>query len=228
MMSFYGIVGLIVYFIPGQFVGVKYKILIIVLILLTIPFALLLGYVATRKKKKKEEAKSSKAQETASAATGDARPTAGAQSRAGAFIGNIPCPDNTLVGCRGGRVGTQLHRRHLVARQNELDLDVDLLASKESRQRAKLLVHAGDVVAARSPRSILACRGHRACRHRRSFGTLSSGYLRGHERQPRRRARHTQDTFVVYQNGLSRHRSACYVGSSRARTRGSVSSRAPR
>jgi len=82
MMSFYGIVGLIVYFIPGQFVGVKYKILIIVLILLTIPFALLLGYVATRKKKKKEEAKSSKAQETASAATGDARPTAGAQSPA--------------------------------------------------------------------------------------------------------------------------------------------------
>ena len=82
MMSFYGIVGLIVYFIPGQFVGVKYKILIIVLILLTIPFALLLGYVATRKKKKKEEARSSKAQETASAATGDARPTAGAQSPA--------------------------------------------------------------------------------------------------------------------------------------------------
>src|SRR6185369_12240952 len=36
--------------------------------------------VATRKKKKKEEAKSSKAQETASAATGDARPTPGAQS----------------------------------------------------------------------------------------------------------------------------------------------------
>ncbi len=39
MMSFYGIIGLIVYLVPGQFVGLRYKILIIVLVLLTIPIA---------------------------------------------------------------------------------------------------------------------------------------------------------------------------------------------
>src|SRR5262245_2694787 len=81
LMSFYGIVSLIVYFIPGQFVGIRYKILIIVLILLTIPFALLLGYVATRSKKKKEEAKAAaKAQEGAPA--GAAPPAAGTQAPA--------------------------------------------------------------------------------------------------------------------------------------------------
>jgi len=76
LMSFYGIVTLIVYFIPGQFVGTRYKILIVVLILLTIPFALLIGYVATRKKKKPSEAKSGKEQEAAAPTGGTQAPAA--------------------------------------------------------------------------------------------------------------------------------------------------------
>lgn len=52
-MSFYGIVGAIVYMLPSSSVGSTQKIVIIALVLLTMPFTLLLGYVATRRSKKK-------------------------------------------------------------------------------------------------------------------------------------------------------------------------------
>jgi type VI secretion system protein ImpL len=72
LFSFYGVVGLIVYMIPGGAVGIRYKIIIIALVLLTLPFALLIGFVASRKKKKKEakalEAQSPQAAEGAPAA----------------------------------------------------------------------------------------------------------------------------------------------------------------
>jgi len=55
-MSFYGIVGLIVYMLPESSVGNKQKIVVIALVLLTMPLALLVGYVASRRSKKKEEA----------------------------------------------------------------------------------------------------------------------------------------------------------------------------
>jgi hypothetical protein len=65
-MSFYGIVAMIVYLLPGQFVGTQYKILIIVLVLLTLPFALLLGFVASRRAKKKEAKKNEEAGQSSS------------------------------------------------------------------------------------------------------------------------------------------------------------------
>ena len=52
-MSFYGIVGLIVFMLPETTVGNKQKIVVIALVLLTMPFALLIGYVANRRSKKK-------------------------------------------------------------------------------------------------------------------------------------------------------------------------------
>lgn len=54
-MSFYGVVGLIVWF-GGQKMGlpVSTQIVVIALILLTMPFALIIGYVATRRSKKKQ------------------------------------------------------------------------------------------------------------------------------------------------------------------------------
>lgn len=79
MMSFYGIVGLIIYLIPGQFVGIRYKILIVVLVLLTIPFALFIGYMATRRGKKKAD--KAKAEKEA-AQSKDGTPPAGAQKLA--------------------------------------------------------------------------------------------------------------------------------------------------
>ena len=39
LMSFYGIVGVALFLIPGNMMGMKYKIVIIALVLLTIPFA---------------------------------------------------------------------------------------------------------------------------------------------------------------------------------------------
>ncbi|HLM60257.1 MAG TPA: type VI secretion protein IcmF/TssM N-terminal domain-containing protein, partial [Pyrinomonadaceae bacterium] len=61
-MSFYGIVGLIVYMLPESSVGNKQKIVVIALVLLTMPFALLVGYVASRRSKKKEEAAKAEAE----------------------------------------------------------------------------------------------------------------------------------------------------------------------
>ncbi len=52
-MSFYGIVGLIVYMLPETTVGNKQKIVVIALVLLTMPLALIVGYVANRRSKKK-------------------------------------------------------------------------------------------------------------------------------------------------------------------------------
>jgi type VI secretion system protein ImpL len=54
-MSFYGIVGLIVWFL-GERMGfpVSQRIIVIALILLTLPLALILGYVVSKRKKKKE------------------------------------------------------------------------------------------------------------------------------------------------------------------------------
>ena len=58
MMSFYGIVSAIVYFLPTEKYGysMTHKIVVIALILLTLPIALVVGIVATRKKRKEEAA----------------------------------------------------------------------------------------------------------------------------------------------------------------------------
>ncbi|HVE57373.1 MAG TPA: type VI secretion system membrane subunit TssM [Pyrinomonadaceae bacterium] len=55
-MSFYGIVGLLTWF-GGEKMGlpVNTRIMVIVVLLLTLPFVFIIGYVATRRSKKKEE-----------------------------------------------------------------------------------------------------------------------------------------------------------------------------
>jgi type VI secretion system protein ImpL len=55
-MSFYGVVGLLTWF-GGEKMGlpVNSRIMVIVVLMLTLPFALLIGYVATRRSRKKQE-----------------------------------------------------------------------------------------------------------------------------------------------------------------------------
>ncbi|MBK9765621.1 MAG: hypothetical protein IPP63_00615 [Chloracidobacterium sp.] len=64
MMSFYGIVSVIVYMLPPSTVGDTQKIVIIGLVLLTLPFALVIAFVGSRRRKKRERAEA----EAASAA----------------------------------------------------------------------------------------------------------------------------------------------------------------
>jgi type VI secretion system protein ImpL len=70
-MSFYGVVGLLTWF-GGQKLGlpVNTRIMVIVVVLLTLPFALLIGYVATRRSAKKEEAAKKEAEEKAAEKAG--------------------------------------------------------------------------------------------------------------------------------------------------------------
>jgi type VI secretion protein IcmF len=75
-MSFYGIVGLIVFMLPSSSVGSTQKIVIIALVLLTIPFALLIAFVVSRRGKKKA---AKKAEEAAAAKTGQASESAPAE-----------------------------------------------------------------------------------------------------------------------------------------------------
>ena len=58
LMTFYGIVSIIVWMLPTEKYGysMTYKIVVIALILLTMPIALVGGYMVNRRKKKKEEA----------------------------------------------------------------------------------------------------------------------------------------------------------------------------
>ncbi len=75
MMSFYGIVGVIVYMLPPSSVGNTEKIVIIALVLLTLPFALLIAFFGARRRKKREAADAAAA-EAASAADPAAAVTA--------------------------------------------------------------------------------------------------------------------------------------------------------
>ena len=67
MLSFYGIVSLIVIMLPPTTVGNTEKIVIIALVLLTLPFALLIGFLVARRGKKKEQ-KAQQAAESSAAA----------------------------------------------------------------------------------------------------------------------------------------------------------------
>ncbi|MCD9187169.1 MAG: type VI secretion system membrane subunit TssM [Pyrinomonadaceae bacterium] len=64
-MSFYGVVGLIVMMLPAETASYNTKIVVIALVLLTMPFALITGYVATRRSRKKAEKELAAANETA-------------------------------------------------------------------------------------------------------------------------------------------------------------------
>ncbi|NOT48711.1 MAG: type VI secretion system membrane subunit TssM [Acidobacteria bacterium] len=73
MMSFYGAVSLVILLMPpGSFGGRQYQVAVIALVLLTLPFALIIMFVASRrakKKAKKEAEAAEKAAEAASPAT---------------------------------------------------------------------------------------------------------------------------------------------------------------
>lgn len=56
MLSFYGIVSIIVYMLPASTVGSTEKIVIIALVLLTLPFALLIAFFVSRRNRRKEAA----------------------------------------------------------------------------------------------------------------------------------------------------------------------------
>ena len=81
-MSFYGIVGLIVYMLPSTTASYNQKIVIIALVLLTMPFTLLVGWLVTRRSAKKER----KAAEAAAVASGTAPIQAAAETGNGAAI----------------------------------------------------------------------------------------------------------------------------------------------
>ena len=70
LFSFYGIVFFITYYLP---IGLNSRIVVIALVLLTLPFALIIMFVSSRRQKKKEKAKAEaaegKASETSEAAT---------------------------------------------------------------------------------------------------------------------------------------------------------------
>jgi len=84
IMSFYGIVGAIVLMMPEGSIGRNQKVVVIVLLLLTMPFTLLTGYLAARRSKKKAEKREAEAAEKADAPTGDA-PPAKAAAPAGTY-----------------------------------------------------------------------------------------------------------------------------------------------
>lgn len=62
IMSFYGIVTMIVMMMPEGSLARNQKVVVIVLVLLTMPFTLLMGYLAARRSKKKEEKKKAEAE----------------------------------------------------------------------------------------------------------------------------------------------------------------------
>jgi hypothetical protein len=79
MLSFYGVVSVIVMMLPASTASYNEKIVIIALVLLTLPFALLIMFFARRRAKKREAAASASAAEPAAAlAAGSSSFTAGA------------------------------------------------------------------------------------------------------------------------------------------------------
>ena len=89
LMSFYGVVGLIVWLLPpGAGGSNQYKIVIIALVLLTLPFALLIMFVSSRRKKKKAK-KELEEKEAAAAAASETGPVAAAPQKLAAHTGNF-------------------------------------------------------------------------------------------------------------------------------------------
>src|SRR5689334_549978 len=84
LMSFYGIVMLAVWIMPGSS-PMQTRIIIIALVLLTLPFALLIGYLATRKSKKKDEVAAQPAGQAGAAGTGSATGAPNLNAPAGSY-----------------------------------------------------------------------------------------------------------------------------------------------
>ena len=85
MMSFYGAVTLVILFIPpGSFGGRQYQVAVILLVLLTLPFALIMMFVASRRAKKKARLEAEAAQQPAE----NAPAASGAPAAQSAPVGN--------------------------------------------------------------------------------------------------------------------------------------------
>lgn len=75
MMSFYGAVSLVIFLIPpGTFGGREYQIVTLALVLLTLPFALVIMFVASRRAKKKAKKEAEAAEQATTAAETPAAP----------------------------------------------------------------------------------------------------------------------------------------------------------
>lgn len=84
LMSFYGVVGFLTYTVgPKLGLQVSQQIMVLVVLLLTFPIALIIGYVATRKSAKKEE---------------EAKPDAELPAAAGETAGSAPAAKNVPAG----------------------------------------------------------------------------------------------------------------------------------
>ncbi len=87
MMSFYGAVALVIMLLPpGTFGGRQYQIVTVALILLTLPFALLIMFISSRRAKKKARLEAEAAQQ---AAEGNAATPASAPAAAAAPVGSF-------------------------------------------------------------------------------------------------------------------------------------------
>lgn len=84
MMSFYGIVGLVVILMPEDTMGWNYKIATIGLVLLTLPFFLIIMFVASRRSKKKARLEA-EAESAAAATNGNAAPEQNLSTPTGNF-----------------------------------------------------------------------------------------------------------------------------------------------
>lgn len=85
MMSFYGIIGVIVMVMPEDTMGWNYKIATIGLVLLTLPFALIIMFVASRRSKKKARLEAEAETAAASASDGNAAPQQNLSAPTGNF-----------------------------------------------------------------------------------------------------------------------------------------------
>ncbi|HMQ04787.1 MAG TPA: type VI secretion system membrane subunit TssM [Pyrinomonadaceae bacterium] len=89
MMSFYGIVALIVWLLPANMVSNQYKIVIIALVLLTLPFSLMIMFVSSRRAKKKAKLEAEAAAQAAEGGQAAPGAVAGTAAPPSAPVGNF-------------------------------------------------------------------------------------------------------------------------------------------
>jgi type VI secretion system protein ImpL len=85
IMSFYGIVGLIVLVMPEDTMGWNYKIVVIGLVLITLPFSLIIMFVASRRAKKKARLEAEEAERAAASESAGDQPVAATAGPVGTF-----------------------------------------------------------------------------------------------------------------------------------------------
>ena len=104
-MSFYGIVGAIVLMMPEGSIGRNQKVIVIVLLLLTMPFTLLTGYLAARRSNKKAEKKAAEAAGDQSAAPTSEAPAAKAAAPAGTYPDITSSTEEVVQFLKGSNLG---------------------------------------------------------------------------------------------------------------------------